>query len=169
LLCLNTAASFCSNTSRGGLGIPTSAFGALYFPGSNPTMNVAAGFDTGFSFTYSAPFATGTSVSIYDAVDGGGTLLASAVLPLTTNTGCVASIANGANYCPFDNYSVLFAGTARSVVFGGSSNSQVFDDLTFGSGTPGGTVPEPASWALMIVGFGLVGVSMRRRKAAIAA
>jgi hypothetical protein len=30
-------------------------------------------------------------------------------------------------------------------------------------------VPEPASWALMIVGFGLVGVSVRRRKAAIAA
>ncbi len=27
----------------------------------------------------------------------------------------------------------------------------------------GGTVPEPASWALMIVGFGLVGATMRRR------
>jgi hypothetical protein len=28
-----------------------------------------------------------------------------------------------------------------------------------------GTVPEPASWALMIVGFGLVGGAMRRRVA----
>lgn len=27
----------------------------------------------------------------------------------------------------------------------------------------GGTVPEPTSWALMIVGFGLVGASLRRR------
>lgn len=34
---------------------------------------------------------------------------------------------------------------------------------------PGGTVPEPASWALMISGFGLVGVSQRRRRVASAA
>ena len=31
-----------------------------------------------------------------------------------------------------------------------------------------GAVPEPASWALMIVGFGMVGVSARRRKASTA-
>jgi hypothetical protein len=30
-------------------------------------------------------------------------------------------------------------------------------------------VPEPASWALMIIGFGLVGVAARRRRATIAA
>ena len=30
-------------------------------------------------------------------------------------------------------------------------------------------VPEPGTWALMIVGFGLVGVSARRRKAVVAA
>ena len=32
-----------------------------------------------------------------------------------------------------------------------------------------GAVPEPASWAMMIGGFGLVGVSMRRRSRAVAA
>lgn len=31
-----------------------------------------------------------------------------------------------------------------------------------------GTVPEPASWALMIGGFGLVGAALRRRRAAFA-
>lgn len=30
------------------------------------------------------------------------------------------------------------------------------------------SVPEPASWALMIIGFGMVGIAARRRKAAIA-
>lgn len=30
-------------------------------------------------------------------------------------------------------------------------------------------IPEPATWALMIAGFGMVGASMRRRKAALAA
>ena len=28
----------------------------------------------------------------------------------------------------------------------------------------GGTVPEPAMWALMVVGFGLIGASLRRRE-----
>jgi len=31
-----------------------------------------------------------------------------------------------------------------------------------------GAVPEPASWALMIGGFGMVGASMRRRRATVA-
>ncbi len=31
------------------------------------------------------------------------------------------------------------------------------------SGIVGGTVPEPAAWALMVAGFGLVGVTARRR------
>jgi hypothetical protein len=31
------------------------------------------------------------------------------------------------------------------------------------------TVPEPASWALMIAGFGLVGGMMRRQRRALAA
>jgi hypothetical protein len=30
-----------------------------------------------------------------------------------------------------------------------------------------GAVPEPASWALMLGGFGLVGGAMRSRKAAV--
>jgi hypothetical protein len=33
----------------------------------------------------------------------------------------------------------------------------------------GSVVPEPASWALMIVGFGLVGVAARRRSTTVAA
>jgi len=33
-----------------------------------------------------------------------------------------------------------------------------------GSGANGGAVPEPATWAMMIVGFGLVGSAMRRRQ-----
>jgi hypothetical protein len=35
------------------------------------------------------------------------------------------------------------------------------------SGT--GVVPEPASWAMLIAGFGLVGATQRRRKVVVAA
>ena len=38
-----------------------------------------------------------------------------------------------------------------------------YDDFTFTVGGVAGAVPEPASWAMMIAGFGLVGGAMRRR------
>jgi len=34
--------------------------------------------------------------------------------------------------------------------------------------TGGGTVPEPATWAMLIAGFGLTGAAMRRRREAVA-
>lgn len=40
-----------------------------------------------------------------------------------------------------------------------------FGGVNFDSISVGGTVPEPASWALMIVGFGMVGATLRRRVA----
>jgi PEP-CTERM motif len=39
------------------------------------------------------------------------------------------------------------------------------DNLAFRLGAPG-AVPEPATWAMMLLGFGLVGGAMRRRKSA---
>ena len=36
--------------------------------------------------------------------------------------------------------------------------------LTGLGGVVGGGVPEPATWAMMITGFGLIGMAMRRRR-----
>lgn len=161
LICLNTAGTNCSDASKGGLGIPSSAFGALYFPDANPTMNVAGGFDTAFSFTYSA-FDDGTTVDIYSGLDGSGTLLASLALAATPTGGCNDSISYGATYCAFDSASIPFAGTAMSVVFNGVPARQVFDDFAFSARS---ALPEPATWAMMLAGFGAVGVSLRRKRA----
>lgn len=43
-----------------------------------------------------------------------------------------------------------------------TNTSFVFDNLTIGEA--GNGVPEPATWAMMIIGFGLVGASARRRR-----
>ena len=40
---------------------------------------------------------------------------------------------------------------------------------TFGAPPSNGGVPEPASWALMIAGFGLTGAMLRRRRRAACA
>jgi hypothetical protein len=38
------------------------------------------------------------------------------------------------------------------------------DNFTFRS-PPGGAIPEPSSWAMLLTGFGAMGVAMRRRRA----
>lgn len=163
LLCLNSTTTFCSNASRGGIGDPASAQAALLFPGGAGTfLNVAAGFTTGFSFNYSA--SGPGSIGVYDGLNGTGNLLQT--INLGSNLiGCGAY--GGAAFCPFSAAGVTFGGTARSVSFSfGRFTDVVFDDVTLGSAVPGpqvGAVPEPASWAMLILGFGVLGGVLRRR------
>lgn len=49
----------------------------------------------------------------------------------------------------------------------GGFDAMALDALAFG-GPIGGVIPEPASWAMMISGFGLVGAAVRRRRTALA-
>jgi hypothetical protein len=42
------------------------------------------------------------------------------------------------------------------------------DDLQFDTKTVRPNVPEPATWAMMVCGFGLAGATMRRRRATVA-
>jgi hypothetical protein len=57
----------------------------------------------------------------------------------------------------------LFLAVADS--FGSSTGNLGSLAVTFdATGGPGGGVPEPASWALMIAGFGLAGGALRHRR-----
>jgi len=160
-ICLNTIGISCSNTSRGGLGDPNSQLGALFFlQGEQTYMNKVSGFDTGFSLFYTAINVPG-SLSVYDGLNGTGNLLASLDLP-TTLSGCDPGY--GAGFCPFVPVGVAFLGIAQSISFSGVADQIVFDDVTFGSVTPGpgNGVPEPAS--LLLLGSGLVGLAAWRWK-----
>lgn len=160
-ICLNTTGVTCSNTSRGGQGDPTSQRGGLFFLSGNETfMNVAAGFDTGFSFFYSA-IGQGGSVSVFDGLGGSGNLLATLNLP-TTPSQCTGY---NAGFCPFVASGISFNGIAKSVSFAGAANQIVFDDVTFGSATPNPpAVPLPASLPLLLAGMGGL-FALRRKKA----
>jgi len=137
-------------------GEPSPDTAMFFLTGTSSIMNVAAGFDTGFSFFYSAIFNPG-SLNVYDGLNGTGSILASLDMPLTTFAG--APDPNGA-FSPFVALGVGFAGTAKSVSFAGVQNQIAFDDVTFGAAS---VVPLPP--AVWLFGSGLLGlVGMARRK-----
>ena len=47
---------------------------------------------------------------------------------------------------------------------GPPSGSSAFDPSQYTEDSIEGAVPEPATWAMMISGFGLVGTALRRRQ-----
>ena len=83
-------------------------------------------------------------------------------------SGYVANL--GGNAITLRRLGMQFAlsGTAPRDIWteSGGSISRVFFSYELGQAGPG--VPEPASWAMLIAGFGLTGAAMRRRRAAVA-
>jgi hypothetical protein len=161
-ICLNSLTVTCSNTSHGGLGDPASADTGLFFLSNTSTyLNDAAGFTTGFSFDYTS-VTDGGSITVYDGLNGTGDVLGTLNLSTTPE----ACSGYSAAFCPFVDTGISFAGTAESIGFSGVANEIVFDDVTFGSTTVGGSqVPEPIT--LSLFGAGLAGAAaMRRRKKA---
>jgi hypothetical protein len=130
----------------------------FFLSGGAATMNVAAGFSTGFSFFYtsSAP----GFVNVYEGLNATGALLST--INLLPNIGACAGDPGG-TFCAFSAIGVSFMGTARSVDFGGTADLIGFDNITLGSATPGNTVPEPGTFMLLGLAA-LVLVAARRRQ-----
>ena len=147
---------------NGNFGNEPSPNTVLYFLSANSAiLNAVNGFDTGFSFFYTS--STAAPVSVYSGLDGTGTLLGTINLTAQYNDNCTGD-PNG-TFCNFTNAGVSFSGIAHSIDFGGTANQTAYDNVTFGSPVAGG-VPEPATWAMIIAGFGIIGVAMRRRQPA---
>lgn len=131
---------------------------AMIFLDNAAVLNYAAGFDSGFSFRFATPY-YGGEVSVYSGLDKTGTLLGSIDLPING-----PGPGPGGPYSNWSIGSLAFAGTAMSIDFGGTANYIAYDDVTFGSITPG--VPEPSTYALMALGLAGIGLVTRRRKSA---
>ncbi len=151
----------------GNIGGEPSPDTVLFFLSGTAILNVTAGFTDGFSFYYSAINQPGV-VNVYDGPDATGNLLASINLPVTPTNGAPDPTGS---FSPLLPIGVSFSGTALSVDFGGAANQIVFDDITFGSETPGGgnsAIPEPSG--VIALGFlmasGLVVRNRGRRHSA---
>jgi opacity protein-like surface antigen len=133
----------------------TNGFGASSPPNLAYDSGGTAEIDTTFGFTalsFTSGFFMPGTVEVYSGAGGTGTLL-----------GSLSGLLG--NPFAFSPFSIPLSGVAHSVVVSGPAGMLGFDDLRFTTG-----VPEPATWALMIGGFGLAGVALRRRRpAAIAA
>lgn len=123
--------------------------GEGYFPGttldSDPSYNLTLDFDTGQTLT-------GNYTPLTNTFNGG------------------SSFASGGQ-----NYSLIEFSFRRDLgdtvqpniaTFGGDGNDY---NGNFRIQAAAGAVPEPATWAMMLGGFGLVGASMRRRSRTVVA
>lgn len=137
---------------------PTPDTIAYFLNGPGVIMNVAGGFDTGFSFWYTANGAG--SVTVYDGLDGTGNVLGTLALTSNWMDGNCTGDPTG-QYCHWDPIGVTFAGTAMSVNFSGAANGIGFDNITLGSGTP---TPGPEPGTLMLLGTGGLAMLLRRRR-----
>lgn len=68
--------------------------------------------------------------------------------------------------CDFGNTSAIRFGDLPTGLAFGSQSGKFLTALASdgGGGSNPGVIPEPASWAMMIMGFGLVGAAARRRR-----
>lgn len=66
------------------------------------------------------------------------------------------------------NFFNAFNGTFKSVTMTFTNGATVEDVRQFRMGAATAAVPEPATWAMMLLGFGAIGFGMRRRRSDMA-
>jgi hypothetical protein len=156
-----------SNTTAFGSGLVTGApdGGGLYLGSDSDPPTFPGQFTVGFSTAIGD--GAGADLRLYEIASS-----ANETFDLFVSSDNIGfTLIGGFNATnAFIDFGGLFAGPVFFVRLVNTSTavSADFDALEGLNGFRGG-IPEPASWAMLIAGFGLVGAAQRRRKAVIAA
>lgn len=164
----------------------STAISAVAVPSAAGAATVLFNFEGGsrsFSFTLEQGQIPNSSTTFAGSNRVGFTNVAGTFTGVSGSTNVASSITFGTGAFGALGLSATgfgFGSFAGPRLFNGSTTSPIFNLGTFslgqvmtGAGTGGGrltiseapvsAVPEPATWAMMILGFGMVGYSMRRR------
>lgn len=130
-------------------------------PGSGALQSNIFNYNAGDQITLS--FDLGGSQRVENGTDNVTIML------LSSTDGTISDMFDLASTAPFQTYSYNFvASDTGTMTFSIGTTSQdnvgpLLDNISLNISA----VPEPATWALMIGGFALAGVSLRRRKTAV--
>lgn len=127
----------------------------MFASDATAALNVAQGFIGELSFYYSALTSSLNTVTVFSGLNGTGPVLGSINLAANAQQGGCAD----SPLCNWQRVALSFGGTARSVGFGGNAGNVAFDNIAI---TP---IPEPASYALLLLGLaGMAGLARARRR-----
>lgn len=130
-------------------------------------INVSGGFTKLLSFDFASYCFVG--FEIHDGLNGTGSILASGSFNRDNGDDVPCPEGASGSYCLWQTAVVPFRGTAKSFwLTEASPDSTIFTRLAVGARPDifPGSVPEPAVWTELVVGFGLVGAMYRRRRGA---
>jgi hypothetical protein len=152
----------------------TYTFGAISSFTSNWTGNWDEQITGGFSVTVASPISTNTAIPAASLTSCGMSGSISGFIPcgdqefrFDTVPGYLIISFSGPNFgifYYFDPAASTTNGTWDTTIFGTDQQG-----ILVTSGAPTSVVPEPASWAMLIAGFGLTGAAMRRRRSSAVA
>ncbi|WP_375290803.1 PEPxxWA-CTERM sorting domain-containing protein [Qipengyuania sp.] len=103
-------------------------------------------------------------------ISGSPSFASAITLTVTDNTGSVIEVILNPNTSSFRGFTSTGTITSLSASTTQPSSGFVWpsaDNLTLAQAVAG-AVPEPGTWAMMILGFGVLGTAMRRRKGSAA-
>lgn len=157
--------------STGNAGIMTTKTGYAFNAGDTLTLSFQArGNDRGGALdTLLAGFTFADPTDLSSFSSGGFGLDSSGALLGLSDFSYSDTLASEDDYALYTlGFTAASAGVAFAFVQaqGGDNIGPILDNVSLATSSPTGAIPEPSTWALMLVGFGSLGAMLRRRRAA---